>query len=295
MKYIKKFSTETERSSYAITDDMVSYVEETDNVYIDELTKVASFKITLSGGSQPILPLYGFGASRTSTSTRSSIDKITINGKSIDINKLIWTSIFDSDTSNTGIFSKQAQTANGHDIYRFYNDTQFWFDFDNGIVRSVIDDSQITYNDSPVYCELADTYGIKVYINDGSDYNDILHFDGPTHQGLLFPVIEEEFQEGEYVVELYSKDNEVKFDFAGNCPRTDPHFSFTDYTITKNVTYIGKLSGSNTIQELTYPGTIAEFQAIEKIEKWNVYYTSPRHGDYKSVTVVHCTDGDLSV
>lgn len=308
MKYLKAFSTENERQNYQVKNDMISYVEETDLVYTSELYKVASVTMTMTT-TNGYIPVYGGGVSRQSTSTRSSIDKITINGETVDINKLSLEYIFNSDNINTCLRGEQEKTADGHDLYSstiFNGNRRCWFDFENGIVRLEEDNSQAIYvsdgtrwdipaGEYPLYWEYANTYGIQVYLMNGS--SKFTFSVGMGYEHTVNPIVlaENQFQPNEYVIELYSKDKNVKFDFAQNTPQTNAYYSHSNYTITKNVKYIGKLIGNSTIQELTYEGTIAEFEAIEKVAKWNVYYTSPRYGDYKSVTVVHCTDGDLSV
>lgn len=309
MKYLKFFETEASRQAYGMPNDMVSYVQETDLVYTSELYKVASVTMTMTT-TNGYIPVYGGGVSNQSTSTRSSIDKITINGETVDTHKLSLEWIFSSDATNTCLRGEQEKTADGHDLYSsglLFNGKRCWFDFENGIVRLEEDNSQAIYvsdgtsswgipaGEYPLYCEYVNIYGIQVYLMNGS--SKVTFSVGMGYDHTVRPIVPSEnwFQPNEYVIELYSKDKNVKFDFAQNTPQTDSNYSHSNYTITKNVKYIGRLYGGSIINELTYEGTIAEFEAIEKVAKWNVYYTSPRYGDYKSVTVVHCTDGDLSV
>lgn len=290
MKFLKKFLTETAKSGYTVTNDMVSYVVETDKVYTTSLYKFATFKYTNEEDVEN-MALYGGSLSNTSTSTRSSVDRITIDGKDIDMSRLWRANRNGSNNTCICIYSEQFKTEDGHDIYESTNNnTECWLDLSSGVVRLVEDNSQLIINDAPCYCEI-DTYnGLQVYYYDGTEKKS--YTVGHGYSFVMAFEFVELFEAGEHTIELYSKDKDVKFDFAQNMAASA---GYSNYTITKNVKYIGKIYGSGLINELTYEGTIAEFQAIEKENKWNVYYTSPRYGDYKAVTVVHCTDGDLNV
>lgn len=165
MKYLKKFETETDRSGYTITDEMVSYVTETDEVHVKPMYKMLSYIWHLNEPSDNIRLF----SEDSDTYQQTYVDKITINGTPIDLRSLYKSSVGSAKQFFT--YQKYDVTYKGQPIYSMptkgeivseddftyvLEDTledyvDVYFDFENGfaygtgIVRCLSDDTQVSF------------------------------------------------------------------------------------------------------------------------------------------------------
>lgn len=309
MKFLKKFETETARKNFPVNNDMIVYVEETDNVYTDTLYKMVSY--TWHNSEEYPDSEVGLYACDNSlqVSGASTIDKIVFNGETIDMNDLTIGFPYNSDFGHA-VYKPQLEPVH-YDIWEGVEHienledeptfVEVWLDTTNGVVRKTSDDSQlilVTDVDIPMNEDItipAGSYPVYVSQTDESTTFYIMVNDERISISGMFsylsPFEPSVIPPGDYPVEIYSLDKNIIFDhFACALSNSD----FVNYTLSKNIKTIKAYSFSGNWQrylsEIWYEGTMDEFNAIEKEAKWN-YYTSK----YKSVRTVHCSDGDLSV
>lgn len=312
MKYLKKFTTENEKMSYLIKNDLISYVKETDKVYVNGLTKIASFMFTVQDDDfadseqdrwweQHI----GFALSNVYSTPDSNIDVAFMGGKPLDLSLVknglkygtdlrfvkIPLSEGEQEVTPDGKFVYSVATTVNFDDESFGDLVDAWFDLENKIVRNVSDNSQVVAN---CISETGFPSGqFQLFVDEfdtGFGNQLIVYIMFDSHEEFM-PSYEKRNSDyvigSQYLVELYSFDKEIIFDHA----KWLPYSQYTHYTLSKNVSKIEGGAFANAwytdsygLKEIWYEGTIAEFNEIEKGNNWK-----------GKVSVVHCTDGDLSV
>ena len=141
MLYLKLFNTAEEKERHFITDDTISYVEETDDVYANSIYRVLSY--TLNADNAEFVGLYSY-------SSKFNVAKVLIDGKPIDLSKLEPRYIEGTDYHFMAMSGEPLKTPDGHPVFNIVNDfnddsviiDNVWFDIESGIVRKVSDNEQ---------------------------------------------------------------------------------------------------------------------------------------------------------
>ena len=306
MKYLKSFETVEEKDNFALHDDVISFVSETDHVYANKMYKVCSYTLHLTNDTDAVA-LYGSGYKSVQIEGTSTINKVTIAGKPVDMDSLFPYQPYSSDYYHAMTrVGSYVTTPDGNIIYHVLTRieqteaetyTEGWFDLRTGIVRDALtneplefifevqDDEQIVPGTYPLYCDICDNEDLPFY-NEPADY---IMVNG-NKQYISSDAKYENLPAGDYEVIIYSQDENMTFRHGSAFPSD----TYLNFTLSKNVKKLKAVSFGGNIytgfDDIWYEGTVSQFNEIEKEDKWNCSFYGTKY-----VETVHCTDGDVSV
>lgn len=312
MKYLKIFETVSEMEEYKPTDEMISYVSEHDKCHVKEMYKICSFTMHLEQESD----LLGLFAEQNP----SVVHKITINGKPINMDNLFETTR-EGTYFHVQAYSQYDNMIKNHIVYNVPTHAEFdevngiivWHDFVDAWLDYYWDEEKDMQVEDVKYIS-DDSLVMITYTNGGETIVRPLHFYMTTHVDDLpnlefwFRTDEDDFDTqitvpyemtsvlvpyeiGDYEIALYSFDENIVFGCGAFSLYRE---MYLNYTLSRNITKINNASFGGYVYYLTeiwYEGTMDEFNAIQKSTNWN----RDRQGNRKTISTVHCADGDLNI